>query len=139
MAEELRQYYNEALDQTANAENFGTPLQNTADEDLHVREVDVMIHAESIAVAEGAMVEITKRSSRSQSVGLNPPTALRTGAAGSKSALTSTADMNVVTMKSKVYARGAFTLETGESLYSHLTELKDGGTYDIFVDIKFHY
>lgn len=139
MGEEWSYYYNELIDGTANAEAFGTSLQNLAEDDYDIRKVKVTIYAESIALAEGAFCEVTKRASRAQSVGWNPPTANRTPIAGSNSALTSTADMNKVSQTTDYFARGQFTLEQGESLYSHLTEYKDGGTYDVFVEVWGHY
>ncbi len=139
MAEELRYYYNEALDQTANAENFGTSFENGADKSVHIRKSRVTIHAESIALAEGAFVEVTKRAARAQAVGLQETSIARCAITGSKSALTATADMNAVAQTVDVYARGQITLETAERAYSHLTELKDGGTYDCFVELWWHF
>ncbi len=139
MAEELRYYYNEGLDITVNTENLGTSLENGADKKLHIRKVKTSIHAENIANQEGGMVEVTKRASRTQAVGLQETQASRCGITGSKSALTSTADMNAWAQTTDVYARGQMTLETAERLYTHLTELRDGGTYDVFIDVWWHF
>ncbi len=139
MAEELRYYYNEGIDIVVNTENLGTSLENGADKKLHVRKVKISIHAENIALSEGAFVEVTKRAARSQAVGLQETSAGRCGITGSKTALTSTADMNAWSQTTDVYARGQLTLETAERLYTHLTELKDGGTYDVFIDVWWHF
>lgn len=137
MAEEIRGYYNEALDQTANAESFGTPLTNVSDDLMHIRDLDVSIHAENINIAESAFLEVTKRASRSQSVG-HQPKSYRCHAEGIPVGV-GVADSARVFQKSWKFPRGQLTLETGETLHNHFTNHKTGGTYDLFVDIGYHY
>lgn len=134
MAEERRGYYNEVLNVAANSESFGTPLTNISDEELHIRQVDITVVAEDIAVNEGAMVEATKRASRAQVVG-HQPISMRVAATSNGGA----ADDQSENSKTWVYPRGGLVLETGDTLHNHFTELKDGGTYDAFVDIQYHY
>lgn len=134
MAEELRGYYNELLDNAGNSESFGTPLTNVSDDLLHIREVTLTLISDSANVQEGAMIEGTKRAARSQSVGHQPPSQ-RVALEGSSVAV----DNIMVKQKTWKFARGQLTLETGESYHNHHTNLQGAAAYDSMVDIAYHY